>query len=217
MIMAIATRAENIPEEKPFDDRFYLTAYFKKIFDDMGILLFPLISDKNLSIAADMANGLILPGSYTDIDPSYYGHQPLKGKNYTKDEYKSDMAMIRAFEQAGKPILGICGGMQSINVYFGGTLHQQIPGHFTDGAMQAAYLAEGSFLHSIYRKDQIQINSFHNQAVDKVAPGFKVTARAKDGITEAIEGKNIIGVQWHPEVLFDTDFFRSFVNMCIPK
>ena len=83
--------------------------------------------------------------------------------------------------------------------------------------MQAAYLAEGSFLHSIYRKDQIQINSFHNQAVDKDAPGFKVTARAKDGITEAIEGKNIIGVQWHPEVLFDTDFFRSFVNMCIPK
>ena len=53
--------------------------------------------------------------------------------------------------------------------------------------------------------------------MDKVAPGFKVTARAKDGITEAIEGKNIIGVQWHPEVLFDTDFFRSFVNMCIPK
>ena len=46
MILAIATRTENIPEEKPFDDRFYLTAYFKKIFDDMGIILFPLISDK---------------------------------------------------------------------------------------------------------------------------------------------------------------------------
>ena len=86
MILAIATRIEHVPEEKPFDDRFYLTAYFKKIFDDMGILLFPLISDKTLSTAADMASGLILPGSYTDIDPSYYGHQPLKGKSYTKDE-----------------------------------------------------------------------------------------------------------------------------------
>ena len=217
MILAIATRIEHVPEEKPFDDRFYLTAYFKKIFDDMGILLFPLISDKTLSTAADMASGLILPGSYTDIDPSYYGHQPLKGKSYTKDEYKSDMAMIRAFEQAGKPILGICGGMQSINVYFGGTLRQQIPGHFTDGAMQTAYLTEGSFLHNIYHKDQIQINSFHNQAVDKVAPGFKVTAKTKDGIAEAIERENIIGVQWHPEVLCDADFFRYFVNMCIPK
>lgn len=63
MILAIATRIEHVPEEKPFDDRFYLTAYFKKIFDDMGILLFPLISDKNLSVAADMASGLILPAA----------------------------------------------------------------------------------------------------------------------------------------------------------
>lgn len=63
MILAIATRIEHVPEEKPFDDRFYLTAYFKKIFDDMGIILFPLISDKTLSTAADMASGLILPGS----------------------------------------------------------------------------------------------------------------------------------------------------------
>ena len=83
--------------------------------------------------------------------------------------------------------------------------------------MQTAYLTEGSFLHNIYHKDQIQINSFHNQAVDKVAPGFKVTAKTKDGIAEAIERENIIGVQWHPEVLCDADFFRYFVNMCIPK
>lgn len=217
MILAVALRISRAPEEAPFDDRLYLTTYLREIFDDMGITLFPLVSGKNLSVVTKLCDGLILPGSSTDIDPACYGRQPLEGKVYTSKEYEYDRSIIKAFAEAGKPILGICGGMQSINVYFGGTLHQRITGHLTNGAPETTYLTEGSFLYKLYGKDTIEINSYHQQAVDDPAPGFIVSAKAKDGIAEAIEMGNIIGVQWHPEILKDMEFFRAFVNMCIPK
>ena len=217
MILAIATRMEHESSEKPFDDRLYITSYFKKIFDDMGILLLPVISEKNLDTVTSLCEGLILPGSFTDINPSYYNHLPMDGKDYGTDEYKGDMALIKAFSKANKPILGICGGLQSINVYFGGTLHQQVSNHLTPDKMHKAFVKENSFLYSVHQKDMLLINSFHNQAVMDVAPGFNITVTSEDGIPEAIERGNIIGVQWHPELLDDRDFFRAFVNLCIPK
>ncbi len=217
MILAIATRMEHESSEKPFDDRLYITSYFKKIFDDMGILLLPVISEKNLDTVTSLCEGLILPGSFTDINPSYYNHLPMDGKDYGTDEYKGDMALIKAFSKANKPILGICGGLQSINVYFGGTLHQQVSNHLTPDKMHKAFVKEDSFLYRVHQKDMLLINSFHNQAVMDVAPGFNITVTSEDGMPEAIERGNIIGVQWHPELLDDRDFFRAFVNLCIPK
>ena len=217
MILAIATRMEHESSEKPFDDRLYITSYFKKIFDDMGILLLPVISEKNLDTVTSLCEGLILLGSFTDINPSYYNPLPMDGKDYGTDEYKGDMALIKAFSKANKPILGICGGLQSINVYFGGTLHQQVSNHLTPDKMHKAFVKEDSFLYRVHQKDMLLINSFHNQAVMDVAPGFNITVTSEDGMPEAIERGNIIGVQWHPELLDDRDFFRAFVNLCIPK
>lgn len=217
MMMAIAARVERSPGEKPFEDRFYITSNFKKIFDRMGILLFPMLSGEFTDTVCSKADGLILPGSFSDIDPSYYGHTPIKGKDYTIDEFKDDMTLIKAFAAAKKPILGICGGMQSINVCFGGTLHQQISGHFIHEGMQNINLVRDSFVRKACGQDHILVNSFHNQAVDLTAPGFKVTATSDDGITEAIEMGNIIGVQWHPEVLDDMAFFKNFVDLCKMK
>lgn len=217
MMIAIAARVERSPGEKPFEDRFYITSNFRKIFDRMGILLFPMLSGKFTNEICSRADGLILPGSFSDIHPVYYGRNPMEGRDYSIDEFKDDLTMIRAFAAAGKPIIGICGGMQSINVCFGGTLHQQIEGHFLNDNLHPVNLMDDSFVQKAYGQKQIMVNSFHNQAVDLVAPGFKVTACAADGIPEAIEMGNIIGVQWHPEVLDNMNFFRDFINLCKRK
>ena len=66
-----------------------------------------------------------------------------------------------------------------------------------------------SFLYDVYQKQEIEVNSYHRQAIRKLAPNFKVVATSKDGIVEAIEDGNIIGVQWHPEVLYDVGFFKK--------
>lgn len=219
MILALAGRIENIPDNKPFDQRFYITSYFKKVFDQMDsdIFLFPIICEKTIDKMADFCDGLIVPGSTTDVLPSYYNEAPHPDKVYDYDEFKFDAAIIKAFADRKKPILGICGGLQSINVYFGGSLHQKISDHNADGLTHKIHIEEGSFLHKTYGSTEMLINSYHNQAVKDAAPDFKVIATSEDGIIEAIEKDNIVGVQWHPEVMNDLDFFNSFINMYFKK
>ena len=211
MILAIVERFENIKEEAPFNNRYYLTEYYKKIFDELDVLLFPIVSDKNLKTVCDICDGLIVTGSCIDINPSYYNEESIKGKKYDIDEFKFDKAIIELFSNAHKPILGICGGMQTLNVYFGGDLNQNVLNHqLEDNSKHKAKIMQDSFLYSVYQKEDIEINSFHRQAVRKLANNFKVTATSEDGIIEAIEYGNIIGVQWHPEALKDIEFFDKF-------
>ncbi|CDE25935.1 anthranilate synthase component II [Clostridium sp. CAG:440] len=118
MILAIIERIEDIKERAPFNNRYYLTEYYKKIFDELGILLFPIISTTNLEKVCNICDGLIITGSCIDIPPHYYNENPVPNKNYDIDEFKLDKEAIKLFSNANKPILGICGGLQSINVYF---------------------------------------------------------------------------------------------------
>ena len=92
----------------------------------------------------------------------------------------------------------------------GGTLIQRRPGHA--GTRHEIAIEKGSFLEKVYQKDRVEINSYHGQCIDRVAPGFRVTARAADGTIEAIEKGNIVAVQWHPEVDLEMDFFRTFIK-----
>lgn len=124
---------------------------------------------------------------------------------------KLDKKIISAFVERNKPILGICGGLQSINVFFGGSLHQKIEGHLMYDDMHNMKIKEGSFLHQVYG-DSLRINSYHSQAVKEPAPGFTVTGVADDGTIEAMEKGNIVGIQWHPEVIGDLKPFRMFLE-----
>ena len=117
--------------------------------------------------------------------------------------------------ELGIPILGICRGNQIINVKNGGNLWQDLSyvqkpllkhwqEHHPDWATHSVDLEKGSLLHRIFETDTLMVNSFHHQIIKEVAPGFKVAARAKDGVIEAIEHESypfMIGVQWHPEML----------------
>lgn len=158
-----------------------------------------------------VCDGLVLPGSSKNVFPSYYGREQDPEAPYSVDEYATDKPIVEAFVKAGKPILGICGGIQVLNVLFGGTLIQRLPGH--NETRHDICITPDSFLWNVYGKDVVEVNSYHGQNVDDVSPGFQVTARTKDGTVEAIEKGNIVGVQWHPEVDFEMDFFRTFVNM----
>ena len=211
MKVAIVGRLEDYEEDYPFNKRYTIDYPFREMFDVLNILIIPILSRINIEEIESMCDALILPGSATGVDPKYYNDVPFPGKEYKYDEYKLDKEVIDLFVKAKKPILGICGGMQTLNVYFGGDLNQNVLNHkLEDNSKHKAKIMQDSFLYSVYQKEDIEINSFHRQAVRKLANNFKVTATSEDGIIEAIEYGNIIGVQWHPEALKDIEFFDKF-------
>lgn len=223
MILAIPLRTLDIPSRAPWGSMFYLCDHFKRVFDRLGITLFPVFSDNCAEDVCRVCDGLILPGSDKNIYPERYGHTRLSEMEdtYTVDEYARDYPIVDAFVKAGKPILAICGGLQVLNVYFGGTLNQLVPGHNDIPSGHRIRVAKDSFLYSVYQAETVEVNSYHRQCALDVAPGFRVTAAAEDGTIEAIERDNIIAVQWHPEVMEDFPLFRrfleAFLGFCSPQ
>lgn len=176
-------------------------------------------------------DGLLMPGG-ADIDPRYYGQTPTeKCGKIEKDRDVGEWAMLDAFVQTGKPILCICRGEQLMNVYWGGTLHQDIA-HVRkckhsdfkkrDEGIHSVTLTPGTKLQQILGGDTCRVNSLHHQAADTVAPCLAVGAVSEDGIVEALEKPDhpfFVGVQWHPEHMSSKDdrqrkIFEAFVAAC---
>lgn len=208
MKLGICYRFANDPEGKR--TRLYIPIEFKEMFDDFNISLIPIVSDINVEEIVDFCDGLIVPGSYADTNPKYYNEKPLDNKTYDVDEYAFDSKIVTLFNKAQKPIIGICGGLQEVNVLFGGTLNQYIDNH--SGINHKVKINTNSFLYEVYQKDEIEVNSLHHQSIKDVAPGFIVSAISNDNVVEAIEKENIICVQWHPEILKDKAFFKKFID-----
>lgn len=161
---------------------------------------------------AAISDGLFLTGG-PDVSPELYGETD-RGKCYGIDSWRDEIeyAMIKAFVDARKPIFCVCRGFQTINVYFGGSLIQDIPDQLGfDHPNAVCHDAVSDAPDSLIRKsfgEKFTINSYHHQALAKIAPGFVVTATACDGkIVEAIEHESlpIVGVQWHPERMTGPD------------
>lgn len=188
--------------------RYYISDYFKKVADKLNIILVPIVSLKSIDKISVICNGLIVPGSGNDINPCFYGEISSK-RSKIDAEYLLDQGAIWAFSKLNKPIIGICGGMQAINVAFGGTLYQDITNH--NNINHKIRIEKDSKLFKFYRKNEVKVNSFHHQSIKRVALGFKICARSEDGVIEGIENGNIIGVQYHPEVMKDYDFFKFFL------
>ena len=205
-----------------WNNHYYLCDHFKEIFEELGITLFPVFpvfSEENVREIESVCDGLILSGSNKNIYPEYYGQErmPEMANTYTVDEYAKDVMLLKAFVKSGKPVLGICGGIQTLNVYFGGTLKQFVPDHNGVETNHMLHIEKDSFLYEVYNTDTISGNSYHLQCSDVPAPGFRVTARAEDGTVEGIEKDNIIGVQWHPEAMRDMTFFKKYVEKYLTK
>ena len=155
-------------------------------------------------------DGICLAGG-PDLDPTLYGavarHPELGATNAEHDAF--ELAVARAADVAGLPMLGICRGAQALNVARGGTLHQHVDGHrqveSAAAPTQRVAVAPDSLLAAVTGAgDTLAINSFHHQAVDILGAGLRVVARAADGTVEAIEDPArpfVLGVQWHAETL----------------
>ena len=191
------------------------------------------IIDPSMSVADALADvgGLLLTGG-GDVDPARYGetpHQTLDDVDPVRDEF--ELALIAAARARDLPIFAICRGVQVLNVAAGGTLVQDIPSE-VPGAVNHSlvvpphppyelahevWVEKDSLLAKLLGErlvgsDTCEVNSRHHQAVKTVAPGYRVSATAPDGVIEAIEdpaARFCLGVQWHPENFFRTGEFRS--------
>ncbi len=209
-------------------DRFYLSRYYSEAIEAAGgvpvhISLIP----KEDYIAPVMAelDGVLLPGSDSDIDPLRYGAEPhpqLGSVHPVKDE--TDLLVLAESEKRRLPLFAICFGMQSLNVSRGGTLIQDIPSQLPqainhqqgaprDRPSHAIQLAKPSLLFSLASDERALVNSHHHQAVEKVGKNLVATAWTSDGLIEAVEdtrpNRFTLGVQWHPELGWQHDRFSQ--------
>jgi len=173
----------------------------------------------DISRLLERFDGVVIPGG-GDMDPGAYGERAeadtLYGIRPEADVF--ELALVKEAERRRLPILGICRGLQVINVAFGGTLHQDLPEHPEDlmgRAFSGHYrtkIERGTRLHSVVGKDEIVVNSLHHQGVKDVGEGLRVGATADDGVVESIESTDpmwdLLAVQWHPECL-DKDHARA--------
>ena len=188
-------------------------------------VIFPTIADESAAKAlVASVDGVIFSGG-PDLDPSYYG-ETVWNETVSVDTLRdaSDLLLMRAALASRKPIMGICRGEQLLNVVLGGSLYQDIPTQVDTlvkhggGSIHRIGVEKGSVLYELFGEDSLTVNSFHHQAVKKVAPGIRVTAYADNGIVEAYEyGDRLIAFQFHPEGMARVDDtwlapFRYFVK-----
>jgi putative glutamine amidotransferase len=216
-------------------DRFYLSRYYSEAVEAAGgtplhISLIPKVD--YIESVVDGLDGILLPGSDSDVDPLRYGQQPhpeLGSVHSIKDE--TDLLLIAAGERKRVPILAICFGMQVLNVARGGTLIQDINSQVSgpikheqgvprDRPSHKVTLKPNSRLGNIAALEEALVNSHHHQAVANLGEDLVAVSWSSDGLIEAAEDPRpdrfVVAVQWHPELGWKEDhlsqsIFKSFI------
>ena len=217
-------------------NRFYLARDYSEAVEAAGglPLHLPLIPNQEY-LTAVMAglDGLLLPGSDSDMDPARYGQEPHQQLGHVvpeKDE--TDLMALAEAERRAAPVFAICFGVQSLNVFRGGTLIQDIPSQIPnaikheqgpprDRHSHRVKILDGSLLRQLAATESAPVNSHHHQAIESLGRELVATAWASDGLVEAVEDPRddrfVLGVQWHPELAWERDplsqaLFSRFVE-----
>ncbi len=187
----------------------------------------PLSHDKKLIKSfCKLLDGLVITGGDFDIDPKIYKQKKMGSKNIKHKRTNFEIQIFKKFLEMNKPLLGICGGAQLMNVASGGTLiqdlkkniinHEQLnPRNETSHEIN---IYKASKLYKICKKTKIKVNSAHHQAIKKLGKDFKISALSNDNVIECIEHKKhkwCMGLQWHPEFLItrsDIKIFNDFIS-----
>lgn len=224
MNIATVLRYVDLEKGNVWDNRYYIMQDYNLMAQKHGIGMTAIMSEFGIEELCKNCDGLIIPGSSTDINPGYYGGAPLKDMPIV-DEYYLDAKLIKYFYEAGKPIFGVCGGEQALNIFFGGTIAKMPdPQKHKDSetSTHPINVVRGSFVYDVFGAERAIVNSYHGWWTDRVAPDFSVVATTDDGIVEALEWKkkNIYATQWHPEQSYhrggelENKFFENFLKRC---
>jgi putative glutamine amidotransferase len=219
-------------------NRFYLGRNYCEALENFGaipshICLIP--KKEYIAETLKTLDGILLPGSNSDVDPLIYGEEPLpKLGQVVPEKDETDLLVLREAERLKMPVLGICFGMQALNVSRGGTLIQDIESQIENSLKHeqgkpntrnshSLEIKENNALSRLITSNKVLVNSSHHQAIESVGKNLMVTSRAKDGVIESIEDTRddrfVLGVQWHPELSWKFDdlsknIFQLFVNKC---
>jgi len=198
------------------------SAYTDLVRQEGGI---PLIvpfqkNDEDVETVLDRGDGVLMIGG-PDVDPAYYGKErhPRTKMKYEKAQH-FELELIRRAVRRGIPVMGICLGVQQINVALGGTLYQHLPEEIGETPRHHKLeeekvrprhmirIEKGTLLYDIVGSEDLEVNSSHHQAIREVAGVLKVSARSvEDGVIEGVEPKErgrggfVLGIQWHPEMM----------------
>ena len=180
-----------------------------------------------------IADGILFTGGI-DVNPQFYGEENLHSNPPDPDLDRMELDLFHAFFEAGKPIFGICRGIQLVNVALGGSLYQDIPIQVGDPELtkfvpdgpscHPMNAVKGSVVESLFG-ERFWVNTYHHQGIKEPGKGLRVTARNDEGIAEAIEHEShpLLAVQWHPERMIGdkppelpdmTPLFQHFVSLC---
>ncbi len=217
--------------------------YLLAVSDPAGCIpvIVPVLADASMAETyADRIDGLLLTGGAANVEPHHYDGPPsVEGTKHDPHRDATMLPLIRACVERGVPVLGLCLGLQEMNVAFGGTLHQRVfdlEGKFDhrmrrdvdDHALRYRpahdiRLTPGGVLHGIIGQENVLVNSLHAQAVDRPGARVRIEAVAPDGIIEAISIEDApgfaLGVQWHPEwprpvIGHNARIFETFGDAC---
>ncbi|MDQ1610613.1 MAG: putative glutamine amidotransferase [Pyrinomonadaceae bacterium] len=217
-------------------ERFYLARTYSEAVEAAGgipVHLSLIPKAEYVETILGKLDGVLLPGSASDVDPLRYGREPhrrLGAVHPLRDE--TDTLVLAEVERSGMPLLAICFGLQIWNVHRGGTLIQDIESELPDAIRHEQGAPRGrrshrvrllreSALAGLAGSESALVNSHHHQAIETVGDGLRATAWTADGLIEALEdqrtGRWALGVQWHPEIEWEQDafsenLFKSFIE-----
>ncbi len=220
--------------------RFYLGRDYSEALEAAGAIPVHIALIPKADYISEIMTGLdgiLLPGSDSDVDPEFFGEQPHpKLGRVVPEKDQTDLFVLAEAERLNLPVLGICFGMQSLNVSRGGNLIQDIASQIDSPVKHeqgiprernshSIRIEQGTILESLAGKgsDPVKVNSHHHQAIKTVGKDLRATAWTNDGVIECIEDNRekrfVLGVQWHPELSWHSDplskeIFRFFVGKC---
>lgn len=218
--------------------RFYLGRDYSEALEASGAVPvhIALIPKREYIVEAMKGlDGILLPGSNSDVDPAYYGEDPHpKLGQVIPEKDETDLLVLEEVERQNLPLFAICFGMQSLNISRGGSLYQDIGSQIENPIKHEQGIpigrnshkikvAENSLLGSVNGDAQAKVNSSHHQAIKNVGKNLEAIAWANDGVIEGIQDTRkdrfVLGVQWHPELSWSFDkfsrgIFDLFVSRC---